>query len=154
MAEIGKVYNYSQDQQFASGQNIKISNLKKNQQVSQSLTRAQIKDATKRSATGGTGNITTPHTNMQTIQNTKSFGATSLTQTSGALPPNSGNKNMRTLQPPNESKSFAAGKVINHIGAGKQKTRLPAGPRKDFSGNANNRGSSQTLDVHQQQQPV
>ena len=76
--EIGKVYNYHGDNMAnnstahhganTSAANIKIQNQRKNQQVSQSLTRAQIKDATKRSATGGTGNITTPHTNqLQTI---------------------------------------------------------------------------------------
>ena len=73
MNEIGKVYNYHgagdgvNAGNTASG-NIKISNQRKSQQVSQSLTRAQIKDATKRSATGGTGNITTPNTQqLQTI---------------------------------------------------------------------------------------
>ena len=73
MHEIGKVYNYQGGDGSNAGQmnpsanntsaaNIKIQNQRKNQQVSQSLTRAQIKDATKRSATGGTGNIMTPHT--------------------------------------------------------------------------------------------
>ena len=72
MHEIGKVYNYQGEQANGSGNtsaaNIKIQNQRKNQQVSQSLTRAQIKDATKRSATGGTGNMTTPNTGqLQTI---------------------------------------------------------------------------------------
>ena len=52
--EIGKVYNYSGENSGnnITGANIKIQNQRKNQQA---------KDVTKRSATGGTGNITTPH---------------------------------------------------------------------------------------------
>lgn len=72
MQEIGKVYNYQGEgigpNNNTSAANIKIQNQRKNQQVSQSLTRAQIKDVTKRSATGGTGNILTPNTaQLQTI---------------------------------------------------------------------------------------
>ena len=77
------------------------------------MTRAQIKDATKRSATGGTGNITTPHTQLQTIQQ-QHHNATKITNLMnsgssmlGVQVPGTtsgGVKNMRTLQPNTHSK--------------------------------------------------
>ena len=121
MHEIGKVYNYqgegngvNPNGNATSAANIKIQNQRKNQQVSQSLTRAQIKDATKRSATGGTGNIMTPHTaQLQTIQhqqNANKMGGllSSGSNMIGMAQQNSGAggvKNMRTLQPPSGTQS-------------------------------------------------
>jgi len=87
-----------------SAANIKIQNQRKNQQVSQSLTRAQIKDATKRSATGGTGNMMTPNTGqLQTIQHQHKLGEmmnSGSNMTGLSYSQVGGVKNMRTLQPP------------------------------------------------------
>ena len=116
MQEIGKAYNYN-GQESLSAANIKIQSSKKGGQVSQSLTRGQIREATKRSATGGTGNAMTPsqHQTIQHIASLANSGAQMIPMV------NQSGKQMRTIQATSSEKPHGGtGKLVS-----KSKTRLP-----------------------------